>query len=46
MAKWRAIKDFANVINNSNKDSFKFKEVIKCLYKCKLPLRFLLLYKH
>jgi hypothetical protein len=46
MAKWRAIKDFTNTINNSNKDPFKFKEAIKCLYKYKLPLRFRLPYKH
>ena len=46
MAKWRAIKDFANAINSGNKDFFKFKEVIECLYKCELPLCFGLPYKH
>ena len=46
MAKWRAIKDFVNVINNSNKDPFKLKEVIKCLCECELLLRFRLPYKH
>ena len=40
MAKWRAIKDFTNAINSSNKDPFKFKEVIRCLCECELPLRF------
>jgi hypothetical protein len=46
MAKWRATKDFANAINNSNRDPFKFKEAIRCLYKYKLLLRFGLPYKH
>jgi hypothetical protein len=46
MAKWRAIKDFTNAINSGSKDPFEFKEVIKCLYKYELPLRFRLLYKH
>jgi hypothetical protein len=46
MAEWRAIKDFANAINSGNKDPFEFKEAIKCLYKCELPLRFGLPYKH
>ena len=46
MAKWRAIKDFTNAINSSNKDPFKFDKAIRYLYKCKLPLYFRLLYKH
>ena len=46
MAKWRAIKDFGDVINSSDKDPFEFKEAIGCLYKYKLPLCFRLPYKH
>jgi hypothetical protein len=46
MAKWRATKDFTNIINSSNKDPFEFKEAIRCLCKYKLPLRFGLPYKH
>jgi hypothetical protein len=46
MAKWRAIKDFADVINSGNKELFDFDKVIKCPSKCELPLRFSLLYKH
>ena len=46
MVKQRAIKDFSDAINSSDKEIFEFNKVIGCLYKCELPLRFLLLYKH
>jgi hypothetical protein len=46
MAKWRATKDFSDAIDNSNKDPFEFNKAIGCLYKCELPLRFGLPYKH
>jgi hypothetical protein len=46
MAEWRAIKDFANAINSGSKDSFEFKEAIRCLCEYKLPLRFGLPCKH
>jgi hypothetical protein len=46
MAKWRATKDFADIIDSSDEDPFEFEEVIECLCECELPLRFRLLYKH
>jgi hypothetical protein len=46
IAEWRATKDFVDTINSSDKDPFEFKKVIRCLYKCELPLRFGLPYKH
>ena len=46
MAKWRAIKDFANAINSGSEDLFEFKKAIRCPYKCELPLRFRLPCKH
>jgi hypothetical protein len=46
MAEWRATKDFTDAINSSDKDPFEFKEAIRCLCKCELPLCFGLPYKH
>ena len=46
MVKWRAIKDFADVINSGDKELFDFDEVIGCPSECELPLRFLLLCKY
>ena len=46
MAEWRATKDFGDAIDSGDKDPFEFKEVIRCLCKYKLLLRFGLPYKH
>jgi hypothetical protein len=46
MAEWRATKDFVDAINSGDKDPFEFKEVIRCLCECELPLRFGLPCKH
>jgi hypothetical protein len=46
MAKWRATKDFSDIINSGGEDSFKFNKAIGCLYKCELPPRYGLPYKH
>ena len=46
MVKQRAIKDFSDIINSGDKEIFKFNKVVRCLYKCELPLRFSLPYKH
>ena len=46
MAEWRAIKDFSNAINSSDKGPFEFNKIIKCLYNCELLLCFRLLCKY
>jgi hypothetical protein len=46
MAKWRAIKDFADAIDSGDEDPFEFKEAIGCLCEYELPLRFGLPCKH
>ena len=46
MAEWRAIKDFSDAINSSNKDPFEFNKAIRYLCEYKLPLRFGLPCKH
>jgi hypothetical protein len=46
MAKWRAIKDFGNIIDSGDKGPFEFNKVIRCLCKCELLLRFGLSCKH
>jgi hypothetical protein len=46
MAKWRATKDFSDVINSCDEDPFEFDKAIGCPCKCELPLRFGLPCKH
>jgi phosphatidylglycerophosphatase A len=46
MVEWRAIKDFSDAIDNSDEEIFEFDEVVGCLCKYKLPLRFSLPYKY
>jgi hypothetical protein len=46
MAKWRATKDFSDAINSGGEDPFEFNKVIRCLYKCELPLHYGLPCKH
>jgi hypothetical protein len=46
MAKWRATKDFGDIINSSNEDPFEFNKAIRCLCECELPLRYGLPCKH
>ena len=46
MAKWRATKDFGDVINSGDKDPFEFNKAIGCLCECELPLYYRLPYKY
>jgi phosphatidylglycerophosphatase A len=46
MVEWRATKDFSDAINSGDKEIFEFDEVVGCLCKCELPLRFSLPCKH
>jgi hypothetical protein len=46
MAKWRATKDFGDVINSGDEGPFEFDKAIGCLYNYELLLRFGLPCKH